>query len=124
MTAPPKTMTGFHLPVRLTIWPPMVADSSWVRIIGMVIIPALVGEWPAPSGKYWVRNTAEPNIATPTKTLATIIITDVRLLSTRSGSTGSGTRSSTTTVAAATTRKAIRYAPDSQESQPSATAGQ
>ena len=61
------TMKPFHLPRRLTRAPITVEEMSTPAIIGMVSRPDSVGVAPRASCMYWLRNTAVPNIATPTE---------------------------------------------------------
>ncbi len=92
------TMKPFHLPRRLTRAPITVEEMSTPAIIGMVSRPDSVGVAPRASCMYWLRNTAVPNIATPTEIDAITESVKVRFLNRPSGMTGSFTRSSTITA--------------------------
>lgn len=67
-------------------------------IIGIVRRPDSVGVLPRATCMYWLRNTAVPNIATPTATEATTARTNVRFLKRCSGMSGSGVTRSTSTA--------------------------
>jgi hypothetical protein len=74
------------------------AATSRPRTSGSDIRPASVGLIPWESWKYCARKTVEPNIATPTVTLATTAREMVRLRKRWSGIIGSATRDSTYTA--------------------------
>ena len=83
------TMKPFHLPRRLTRAPITVEEISTPAIIGMVSRPDSVGVAPRASCMYWLRNTAVPNMATPTEIDAMTESVNVRFLNRPSGMTGS-----------------------------------
>src|SRR5207249_2113304 len=70
----------------------LVASAS---TSGSDIRPAWVGDMARESWKYWLRKTVEPNIVTPTMTLAKTARATVRSRNSFSGITGSATRVST-----------------------------
>ncbi len=102
----PATICALSLPVRLTIWPDTVDDTSVPSIIGIISNPASVGLYPRLTWKYWPRNTAPPNMAIPTARLARIASAGAGCLITASGSTGSATRDSHHTATARITSAA------------------
>src|SRR3981189_2382598 len=97
--------------------PPATVDEiSRPKMSGRLINPPWVGDLPSDIWKYWDRNTVPPNMARPTRMLATVASDTVRLRKISSGIIGSGTRDSTYTANArmtnpAETRPAVHKEP-------------
>ncbi|CAM5532239.1 hypothetical protein SVIOM342S_05775 [Streptomyces violaceorubidus] len=117
MITAPATRYRFHLPVRLITCPATVDDTSRPRIIGRLIRPATVGDLPREIWKYCERKTVPPNMATPTRRLATVVRVTVRFLKMPSGITGSGVRDSTNTAATSSSTPPPVRAPVCQDAQ-------
>ena len=78
-------------------WPETVEERNSPAIIGIVITPAIVGDSPRASWKYWLKKIVPANIATPTKSEASEESVIVRLAKSRSGMIGSAALDSTRT---------------------------
>src|SRR5690606_13448188 len=97
--------------------PATVEETSVPNTIGRLIQPATVGDLPSESWKYWDRKTVLPNIATPTRALASVASATVRLRKILSGMIGSAARASTRIASASSTTPAmtiVALQPDAQ----------
>lgn len=88
-STPPLTSQIFHLPVRVMNCPETVDEMNRPPIIGIVITPDIVGDWPRASWKYWLKKTVPENIATPTNSEPMEARVIVGLRKSRSGMIGS-----------------------------------
>ena len=102
----------------MIIWPEPTEPMNEPSIIGIVSRPASVGLYPRAIWKYWPRNSALPNIATPTDRLATIASAVVRSRTTFSGTSGSAARVSTNTASTPNRIVPPTNSADCQEIQP------
>src|SRR5690606_4113533 len=115
--APPATRHAFQRPYFVMSCPATVEETSVPNTIGRLIQPATVGDLPSESWKYWDRKTVLPNIATPTRALASVASAPVRLRKILSGMIGSAARASTRIASASSTTPAmtiVALQPDAQ----------
>lgn len=103
VTAVPATGNTFQRPVRLTICPETVDDSSRPNTIGSMYTPDMVGVTPRTTCKNVGRYVIAPNIAKPMTKLMTAESAKVRTRKSLSGRTGSAALRSTATKSTART---------------------